>query len=134
MALQGAFKVAFGEVFPYGAFVVSEVEPVRDFDQSKTRGVPVQQRDKATGEPLWVVEVLDADPQAREKTVKVKIASPVQPVPPLAAEGVPFRPVEFEGLTVTPYLKESGNGRARVAYSFRAAGMKAVGAAVRKSA
>jgi hypothetical protein len=31
--------------------------------------------------------------------------------------GVPFRPVEFEGLTVTPYLDDKRN---RVTYSLRA--------------
>ncbi|WP_224392302.1 hypothetical protein [Pseudonocardia sp. ICBG1293] len=60
------------------------------------------------------------------KTVTVKIAAPHQPVPPEAAAGLPFRPVEFDGLTVTPYVQESG-GRPRVAYSFRAAGMRAPG-------
>jgi len=44
----------------------------------------------------------------------------------------PFRPVEFEGLTVTPYVEElgrdrNGNVRTRVAYSFRARGVRAPG-------
>jgi hypothetical protein len=56
--------------------------------------------------------------------VTVKIAARVQPVPPEAAQGVPFRPVEFDGLTVTPYVNESG-GRPRVAYSLRASGLRA---------
>ena len=29
MAVQGPFKVAFGDVFPFGAFVKGGVEPVR---------------------------------------------------------------------------------------------------------
>ena len=73
------------------------------------------------------MSVLDPDPDARKdaKTVTVKISAPVQPIPPEAmAAGMPFRPVEFDGLTVTPYLNENG-GRARVAYSFRATGMRA---------
>jgi hypothetical protein len=32
--------------------------------------------------PLWVIEVIDADPAARDKTVKVKVAAQVQPVVP----------------------------------------------------
>ena len=44
----------------------------------------MQARDKDTGLPVWQVEVLDFDPQAREKTFKVKIAAAVQPVPPEA--------------------------------------------------
>ncbi len=127
MAITNKFPVAMGDVFPHGAFVVSEVEPVRDFDKS-TPGRPVQQLDKESGLPVWSVSVLDADPAARrtEKTVTVKIAAAHQPVPPEAAAGLPFRPVEFDGLTVTPYVQESG-GRPRVAYSFRAAGMRAPG-------
>ncbi|MDQ2708703.1 MAG: hypothetical protein M3Z25_14145 [Actinomycetota bacterium] len=34
MAISGRFCVAMDEVFPHGAYVVSEVEPVRDFDKS----------------------------------------------------------------------------------------------------
>ncbi|SFM58521.1 hypothetical protein SAMN05216207_1001199 [Pseudonocardia ammonioxydans] len=125
MAIKNKFPVAMGDVFPHGAFVVSEVEPVRDFDKS-TPGRPVQQNDKESGLPVWSVSVLDADPEARraDKTVTVKIAATHQPVPPEAAAGVPFRPVEFDGLTVTPYVQENGS-RPRVAFSFRAAGMRA---------
>ncbi len=100
MALQGAIPVEFGHVFPHGAYVLS-VQPVRDFDKS-TREHTVQEREKETGELVWSVEVIDADPEARESTVRVKIAAPVQPVPPDAAPGVPFRPVEFDGLTLVP--------------------------------
>lgn len=127
MAITNRFHVPMGEVFPDGAFVVSEVEPVRDFDKSAP-GRPVQQLDKESGLPVWSVSVLDADPNARrsDKTVTVKIAAQHQPVPPEAAAGLPFRPVEFDGLTVTPYVQENG-GRPRVAYSFRAAAMRAPG-------
>ncbi|MFC5210920.1 plasmid replication, integration and excision activator [Pseudonocardia sulfidoxydans] len=114
-----------GDVFPHGAYVVSEVEAVRDFDKSAP-GRPVQQLDKESGLPVWSVSVLDADPEARrsDKTVVVKIASTHQPVPPEAIAGMPFRPVEFDGLTVTPYVADNGS-RPRVAYSFRASGMRA---------
>lgn len=123
MAINGRFRVSMEDVFPHGAFVVSEVEPVRDFDRS-TRERPVQSTDKESGQLVWVVSVLDADPDARktEKTVTVKISAPVQPVPPEALAGTPFRAVEFDGLTVTPYLDEKRN---RVAYSFRASAMRA---------
>jgi len=126
MAINGRFKASMGDVFPHGAYVVGEVEAVRDFDRS-TKERPVQATDKDTGQLVWSVSVLDPDPEARKdaKTVTVKISAPVQPVPPAAmADGMPFRPVEFDGLTVTPYLNENG-GRARVAYSFRASGMRA---------
>lgn len=125
MAIKNKFPVAMGDVFPHGAFVVSEVQPVRDFDKSAP-GRPVQQNDKESGLPVWSVSVLDADPEARraDKTLTVKIAATHQPVPPEAAAGVPFRPVEFDGLTITPYVQENGS-RPRVAFSFRAAGMRA---------
>jgi len=125
MAINGKFKVNHGDVFPHGAYVVGDVEAVRDFERS-TRERPVQATDKESGLLVWSVSVLDPDPDARKdaKTVTVKISAPHQPVPPEAIAGMPFRPVEFDGLTVTPYLNENG-GRARVAYSFRAATMRA---------
>lgn len=125
MAINGRFKVNHGDVFPHGAYVVSEVEPVRDFDKSSA-GRMVQATDKESGLLVWAVSVLDADPAARKdaKTVTVKISAAHQPVPPEAPAGMPFRPVEFDGLTVTPYVNENG-GRARIAFSIRAAGMRA---------
>jgi hypothetical protein len=125
MALTSRIPITMLDLFPHGAYLVSEVEPVRDFDKS-TREMPVQSVDKDTNELVWQVTVLDADPDARtaDKTVKVKIAARYQPVPPEAAAGMPFRPVEFDGLTVTAYVVEGG-GRARVGYSFRATEMRA---------
>ncbi|MEU6745971.1 plasmid replication, integration and excision activator [Spirillospora sp. NPDC046719] len=119
MAVQGPFKVAFGDVFPYGAFVKGGVEPVRDFDRSSRENF-VQGRDKDTGELVWSVEVLDADP-ASKGTFKVKLIAPVQPILPEAPAGFPFVPVEFDGLTVTPYVNSQNN---RLAYSLKAAGMR----------
>jgi hypothetical protein len=125
MAISGRFYVAMDEVFPLGAYLVSEVEPVRDFEKS-TRERPVQAIDKESGLPVWSVSVLDADPSCRksDKTVTVKIASAYQPVPPAAADGMPFAAVEFELLTVTPYVDDK---RGRVAYSLRAREMRAPG-------
>ena len=107
MAHTGRFKISMLDVFPHGAYLVSEVEQVRDFDKSSA-GRPVQAVDKESGLPVWAVSVLDADPEARrgDKTVTVKIAARHQPVPPEASPGVPFRPVEFDGLTVTPYVND----------------------------
>lgn len=34
MAINGRFRVSMGDVFPQGAFVVGEVERLRDFDKS----------------------------------------------------------------------------------------------------
>jgi hypothetical protein len=124
-------QVEFGVVFPGGAYAAGKIEMVRDFDRSSGDRI-VQQIDKHTGLPLWVVEVIDADETARQRTVKVKIAAQVQPVLPSPAPGSPFTPVEFEGLTATPYVDTSrcsGDGKskcaARLAYSFKATGLRA---------
>lgn len=124
MAVQGPFKVECGEVFAHGVGVVGAVGPQVDFDRS-TRENKVQQVDKESGVPVWVVDVMDFDPDARERTFKVKITARVQPVPPEAVAGVPVRPVQLDGLMVQPYLKEVGNGRSRIAYSLRASGLSA---------
>jgi hypothetical protein len=124
MAIKGAIPMASEDAFSYGCFVVGGVEPMRDFDRS-TRDQAVQAVDRDTGVLVWTVDVIDADPNARERTVRVKLLAPVQPVPPEAAPGVPFRPVEFEGLTATPYVATTASGRGRLAWSFRATGMRA---------
>jgi hypothetical protein len=123
MAVPGRFPVSMEDVFPFGAYLIAEVAPVRDFEQS-TREVFVQQTDKETGLPLFAVTVLDADPQARksEKTVTVKIAAKYQPVPPEPAVGMPFPSVAFDDLVVTPYV-DSKTGR--LAYSLRASALRA---------
>ncbi len=122
MALQGPIPVEFGNVFTHGAFAAGGFEPMRDFDASSGDRF-VQAKDKASGLPVWVIEVIDADPAARDKTAKVKVAAPAQPGLPPATAGMPFIPVEFEGLTVTPYVNQAG----RLAYSFKAARVRAPG-------
>jgi hypothetical protein len=129
MALQGPIPVEFGTMFPDGAYAAGGFEMVRDFDRSQGDRV-VQQVDKHTSLPLWVVEVIDADPEARQRTVKVKVAAAVQPVLPPPAPGSPFIPVEFEGMTVTPYVDSGrcqGKGKcaARQGYSLKATGVRA---------
>jgi hypothetical protein len=126
MALQGPIPVEFTTVFPRGVFAAGGFEPVRDFEASKS-GRFVQSKDKASGLPVWVVEVIDADPQARDKTARVKVAAADQPVLPAAPAGMPFVPVEFTGMTITPYVSQSG----RLAYSIKAAGVRAPGRAGR---
>jgi hypothetical protein len=123
MAVQGPIPVEFGYAFPRGAFAAGGFEPVRDFDASKD-GRFVQSRDKVSGLPLWQIDVIDADPEARDKTARVKVAADHQPVlPPPPASGLPFVPVEFAGLTVTPYVNQAG----RLAFSLKATGVKVAG-------
>jgi hypothetical protein len=121
MAIQGAIPVEFGHVFPHGAYAAGGFEPVRDFEASKADRF-VQSKDKVTQLPLWVVEVIDGDSSARDKSAKIKVASANQPVLPAGSAGVPFVPVEFAGLTVTPYVNQAG----RLAFSLRATGVRAL--------
>ena len=120
MVMPRKVPVEFGVVFPYGAYAVGEINPVRDYDRS-TRENPVQATDPDTGLLVWAVDVVDADPDATKstRTMSVKVAAKVQPVLPPAAEGMPFRPVEFDKLTATAYIEENGNFN-RVAWSLRA--------------
>ncbi|MGH3276469.1 MAG: plasmid replication, integration and excision activator [Streptosporangiaceae bacterium] len=120
MAVQGPIPVEFATVFPRGVFAVGPFEAVRDFEASKG-GQFVQSRDKATGLPLWVAEVIDGDPEARTKSLKVKVAAADMPVLPAPHPGMPFVPVEFAGLAITPYVNQAG----RLAYSLKAAGVRA---------
>lgn len=124
MAVNGPIKVNFYEVFPHGLLAVGSVQQMADFDAS-TRENKVQARDKDTGQPIYTIDVLDCDPEARERTFKVKIIADREPVLPEALPGAPVRPLVLEGLTVTPYLKDVGNGRQRIAYSLKATGMGA---------
>lgn len=142
MAVQGQIPIEFGKVFPGGAYAAGPVEKVRDFERSRKDEV-IQQLDKDTGLPLWVVEVIDAQEDARQRTVKVKIAAPVQPVLPAPVPGSPFTPVEFDGMTVFPYVDSSrcpsqGQGKdrcgARIAYSLKAAGIRAPSRAMTRPA
>ncbi len=129
MAHLGPFSVEFGTVFPSGAYAAGGVEKVRDFDRSSGDRV-TQQADKHSGLPLWVIEVIDADPEARQRMVKVKVASEYQPTLPNPVSGSPFVAIEFEGMTAMPYVDSGrcqGKGKcaARMAYSLKATGVRA---------
>src|SRR3954453_14484767 len=132
MAVGMRLPVSMGGVFPNGAFVVGEVSAVENFERKQSGQGDPQERDKETGLRLWAVRVVDTDPDARkgQSEVVVKVAAEVQPVPPDLLPGLPFRPVEFDGLTITPWVDESRE-RPRVAYSVRATGMRAPAKSVR---
>ncbi|SDI64690.1 plasmid replication, integration and excision activator [Nonomuraea jiangxiensis] len=121
MAIQGPIPISFDQVFPHGCFLVGQAEQVKDFDAS-TNGRTVYAKDKTTGQPVWQVPVMDGDPtvKASQKTVAVKILSETEPTAPPAVPGLPITPVEFVGMTVTPYVGQTG----RLAYSIRATAMR----------
>ncbi|MEU4693179.1 hypothetical protein [Actinoplanes sp. NPDC023714] len=125
-------------VVPHGALCLG-VEPATDFDK---RGQGDDQlRDKETGERVWLVRLLDLDPEAGKfggsKEFKVKVVAPQQPVPPASA--VPGYPpmVEFADVTLTPYVDSqkckgtAAKCRARLGWSVRATAMTAAQSAGR---
>jgi hypothetical protein len=122
MALQGPIPVEFTVAFPSGAYAAGAFEPVRNFEAS-TGDKFVQSSDKTTGVPLWVIEVIDADPAARTRAVKVKVAAHEQPAVPAGQHGSPFTPVEFTGMAMTYYVNQAG----RLAYSLKATGIRSPG-------
>ncbi|MBB2893015.1 plasmid replication, integration and excision activator [Flexivirga oryzae] len=131
MAIPRRINLPHHEVFPAGAFLKGEVEPVLDFQVDKrSDGSRPQQTDKETGLLLWQATVLDADEEASRKdtAIVVKFAAGVRPVPPAKKAGMPWTPVEFVGLSALPYV-DTNSGRPRLAWSFRAESMAEPGAA-----
>jgi len=147
MAINGAIRVEFDEVLPHGAYVVGDVQPVKDWDRS-TREVEQQvvERDEH-GEPVldgdglalrhWQVEVMDGDRSLRrDKTFLVRIVSARQPVPPEPVGDSPFAPVELVGLSVGfriarqacrgPWKGEAHQCRARQVFEFHATDLRPV--------
>ena len=122
MALGRHIPLTTDQVFPAGAYAVGVVEPVFDFEAS-TREQKVQAHDRDSGLLLWAISVFDADPEARTKVARVKIAARNPPVLPQAQAGSPFPAVSFEGLTITAYVDTSGS-RPRVAWAFRATAVR----------
>ena len=132
--------VPFDYAFPNGALFLS-IDKLIDFDRLKDDDN--QARDEH-GTPIWVVKVMDQDPDAgkfgRSTEVRVKIAATHQPVPPDGVSlpgGLVVRPVAFTGLTITPYvdngpckgINKPHRCRARLAWSYRATDMTTPGAA-----
>jgi hypothetical protein len=124
----------------YGALFLG-VDRVIDWDRL---GAEDNQARDENGVRLWLVKVSDQDPAAgmfgRSTETGVWIAAEHQPVSPDGYElpgGIVVRPVEFLGLTGTPYIDRSackGNAkgeskphkcRARLAWSLRAEAMVA---------
>jgi hypothetical protein len=131
MALQGGhrFAVSMAEAFPYGLYAMG-VEQAQDYNEKTGKRTPA--RDKHNGDQfVWTVTCIDRDPEARTKEVRVKVTGPHMPVlPDEVLPGSGLRAVEFTGMTATPYVEEGrGNGRARLALSFRASGVHAQGKA-----
>ena len=125
---RARLPVGMAGVFPAGCHLVPDsITEAQDWDEVSRVRTPAV--DKITGKRVWHVRVIDLDPalEGRSREVVVKIAADRMPVPPTRQ---PFEPVEFENLTVTPYVDTGrcqGRGRcaARMAFSLRATGIKA---------
>jgi hypothetical protein len=130
MAITAGIRlpVAHAEVFPHGCHLVPDsITEAQDWDEATRVRTPAV--DKVTGKRVYHVRVIDLDSalEGRSRETVVKIAADRMPVPPTRQ---PFEPVEFESLTVTPYVDTGrcqGRGRcnARMAFSLRATGLKA---------
>jgi len=91
MSIQGPFKIDCGEQFPHGLFAIA-VGGQLDFEKSQAKVEDAQARDKESGERVWVVRVLDNDPEARASEFKVKIIAPHCPCDsPRIVEGFSMR-------------------------------------------
>ncbi|SIK46342.1 pra like protein [Mycobacteroides abscessus subsp. abscessus] len=123
---QGIQTTAHAVSNGYGLMTVSGIQKVQDFNAIAQDGERPQKIDEKSQLPVWQVTVLDADPEAKaaQKTFAVKILSASMPVLPEPKDGMPFPTVDFENLTVTPYVVTNGN-RPSIGYSFKATGIKA---------
>jgi hypothetical protein len=131
MAFKNGLRlpVSMADAFPHGCCLVPDsIAEVMDYDEATGSRTP--SRDKMTSQPVYSCRVSDLDPElaGRSREVVVKILADKMPVPPTRQ---PFELVEFEGLTVTPYVDNGrcqGKGnrcQARMAFSLRATGLRA---------
>ncbi len=122
MAMHKRIAVSHGDVFPMGAFLKGDVEPMADFHApALPDGSRPQQRDNEIALPMWQVVVLDADQDAstEETLVTIRFAAQGQPTPPANKSGLPWTPIEFVGLTALPYVDDNGT-QPRIAWSYQA--------------
>lgn len=109
-----------------GTGKVSSKMAYAQLSDGSTRATGEQARDEATGLPLWVVDCLvDDDDARRAEVVGVTVPAADEPVTPK------WRPVAFRNVTATIYV-DRASGRAQV--SMKAEGLDQVKAAPHTSA
>jgi hypothetical protein len=103
VAIPGGYRFAvpFDDVFPQGCYVMS-VERASDYNNGK----PKPAVDPISNKPVWAIQVTDPSAKGKNTGQVVKMAADVQPVPPDAIAGTPFRPALFEGMSATPYVRD----------------------------
>ena len=124
MGLNGPVRTDSAVQFPFGVAVCGPVTSAAEFNKNAAPSAArVQARDKDTGLPLWQVDVMDLDPDARERTFRVKVVSAVQPVPPDAIAGTPLRPVYLENLQILAWLPKEEQKNPKIQYSAKCTGL-----------
>ena len=103
VAIPGGYRFAvpFDDVFPQGCYVMS-VEQASDYNNGK----PKPAVDPISSKPVWAIQVTDPSAKGKNTGQVVKMAVDVQPVPPDAIPGTPFRPATFEGMSAVPYVRD----------------------------
>lgn len=103
MAIPGGyrFRVPFDDVFPQGCYVMS-VERAKDYNNGK----PKDAVDSVSGKPVYAIQVTDPSAKGKNTGQVVKMAVDVQPVPPEAIPGTPFRPAIFNDMSAVPYVRD----------------------------
>ncbi len=105
--------VRHGDIFPTGVLFLA-VSPAVDFEKRQAKDPDPQARDKENPRlRVWNVECFDPRADRGKREVTVKVGSETQPVPPVDF----MYPIEFDGLTMTPWV----NDRGRSEMSLRAA-------------
>jgi hypothetical protein len=113
--------VSMADVFPHGAYLVQgSISDAQDCDESvETRPVV----DKGTGKQVFQVQVVDVE-EGQPRPMMVKVVADRMPDLPPPANGSPFTPIEFEGLTVAEPPKIN---RGRAEYTaLRATGIRPI--------
>ena len=122
MALQGPIPVEFGAGVPGRGVRGGGFEPVRDFDASNGTGSCSRRTRRPGCRCGWSRSSTPTRRRGRGRS-RSRSRRRSSRCCPAGTAGLPFVPVEFTGLTVTPYVNQAG----RLAYSLKAAGVRAPG-------
>ncbi|WP_163513707.1 hypothetical protein [Fodinicola acaciae] len=115
-------------VFPQGLLLCGDVEPDTEYQSRDERaaGRPVRQRvDEVTGKRQWKGIFIDPSAgKAKNHSIEITFLGDVQPVPAGNGDNVlGMRPVELEGLQVSPRLVGQGEFKG-IGWAYFATGFK----------
>ncbi|WP_163512550.1 hypothetical protein [Fodinicola acaciae] len=140
MAVQNRhrFSEAQAVVFERGLLLCGEVEADTEFQSRDERaaGRPVRQRvDEVTGKRQWKGIFIDQSAgKAKNHSIEITFLADVQPVPASNGETVlGMRPVELEGLQVSPRLVGQGEYKG-IGWAYFATGFKQPATSAAKTA